>query len=72
MKMGGHTIENNKLSGELRSMRVPLMSRQNCLSHLPPNFETYLTSETLCAGYQNGNALRYCSLPIIDNFIIGY
>jgi secreted trypsin-like serine protease len=49
----GHTIENNKLSGELRSMRVPLMSRQNCLSHLPPNFETYLTSETLCAGYQN-------------------
>jgi secreted trypsin-like serine protease len=53
----GFTEENQKPSDELRSIRLPLISRQNCLSQLGEDFEIYLTFDKLCAGYQNGTSV---------------
>ncbi|RZB39484.1 Trypsin domain containing protein, partial [Asbolus verrucosus] len=47
----GFTSENANPSEELRELRLPLVTREQCSQNLPEDYEIYLTYDKFCAGY---------------------
>ncbi|XP_068625766.1 uncharacterized protein [Battus philenor] len=58
--MGGwRVLENGNKSLPIRASKVniPYISIVTCISQSPPEFREYITSDKICAGYQNGTLL---------------
>ncbi|RZC33843.1 Trypsin domain containing protein, partial [Asbolus verrucosus] len=47
----GFTSENANPSEELRELRVPLITYDQCSQNLPEDYEIFLTYDKFCAGY---------------------
>ncbi|RZC36204.1 Trypsin domain containing protein, partial [Asbolus verrucosus] len=49
----GFTSEDANPSEELRELRLPLVTREQCSLNLPEDYEVYFTYDKFCAGYLN-------------------
>ncbi|XP_044259079.1 uncharacterized protein LOC123007726 [Tribolium madens] len=55
----GFTSESGGVSEALKDLQVPLVSTEECKTELPPEFQKFLLSDKLCAGYRN-NGTSVC------------
>ncbi|KAJ0169975.1 hypothetical protein K1T71_014581 [Dendrolimus kikuchii] len=53
----GLTSEDGDASPILKVVKLPYVDTVKCLEQIPGNFVQYITSDKICAGYDNGTAL---------------
>ncbi|KPJ15425.1 Putative vitellogenin receptor [Papilio machaon] len=53
----GLTSINGVAAGTLQVVNIPYVSIEKCIATAPPGFREYITSDKVCAGYDNGTAL---------------
>lgn len=55
--VGWGLTENNEQSPTLLEIKLPFISRRNCLDFFPSDFQRYLTIDKFCAGAKTGNLI---------------